>query len=183
MAINVFVPKFHTEEILEEIRECLDKGWTGMGFKTVEFEDHWKAYTGLPHAHFLNSATAGLHLAVHMLKKKYGWNGQDEIISTPLTFVSTNHAILYERLKPVFCDVDEYLCLDPEEIKTNVNKKPDKNTIMNREHSKYPFVCPVCGGNGLVPNGFYSQTGGQWSTTDTTPEECRTCNGTGIVWG
>jgi dTDP-4-amino-4,6-dideoxygalactose transaminase len=46
MAINVFVPKFHTEEILSEIRECLDKGWTGMGFKTIEFENKWKDYTG-----------------------------------------------------------------------------------------------------------------------------------------
>ena len=46
-----------------------------------------------------------------------------------------------------------------------------------------PYCCPVCGGNGLVPNGFYLQTGGQWATTNTTPEQCRTCNGTGIVWG
>ena len=41
--------------------------------------------------------------------------------------------------------------------------------------------CPVCGGNGLVPNGFYMQTSGQWSTTSTTPETCRTCNGSGMV--
>ena len=63
-----------------------------------EFEEAWKAYTGLPHAHFLNSATSGLHLAVRLLKERYGWQDGDEIISTPLTFVSTNHAILYERL-------------------------------------------------------------------------------------
>ena len=69
MAINVFVPKFHTEEILAEIRECLDKGWTGLGFKTVEFETKWKEYSGIKNAHFLNSNTAGLHLAVHILKK------------------------------------------------------------------------------------------------------------------
>ena len=42
MSINVFVPKFHTDEILNEIRECLEKGWTGLGFKTVEFEKEWK---------------------------------------------------------------------------------------------------------------------------------------------
>ena len=116
MAINVFVPKFHTDEILEEIRQCLDRGWTGLGFKTIEFEDAWKTYTGLPHAHFLNSNTSGLHLALHIFKNKFGWKEGDEIISTPITFVSTNHAILYERLKPVFADVDEYLCLDPDDI-------------------------------------------------------------------
>ena len=45
-----------------------------------------------------------------------------------------------------------------------------------------PFVCPVCGGNGLVTRGFYNQTSGNWSTTDITPEPCRSCD-KGIVWG
>ena len=46
-----------------------------------------------------------------------------------------------------------------------------------------PHRCPVCNGNGLVPNGFYTQTSGHWSTSSITPEKCRSCNGTGIVWG
>ena len=41
--------------------------------------------------------------------------------------------------------------------------------------------CPVCGGNGLVPNGFYNQTSGYWSTSSISPETCRTCNGTGVI--
>lgn len=123
MTINVFVPKYRTDEILLEIQECLEKGWTGLGFKTVTFEEAWKDYTQLPHAHFVNSNTAGLHLAVYVLKKKYEWADGDEIISTPLTFVSTNHAILYESLKPVFADVDEYLCLDPEDIKKKITSR------------------------------------------------------------
>ena len=45
-----------------------------------------------------------------------------------------------------------------------------------------PYTCPICNGNGLVPNGFYTQVSGQWGTTDATPEKCRTCNGIGIVW-
>ena len=36
--INVLKPKFRTKKILTVIEECLDKGWTGMGFKTEEFE-------------------------------------------------------------------------------------------------------------------------------------------------
>ena len=47
---------------------------------------------------------------------------------------------------------------------------------------KTPHCCPVCNGNGLVPNGFYNQTSGQWSTSSITPETCRSCDGTGIVW-
>jgi len=45
-----------------------------------------------------------------------------------------------------------------------------------------PHKCPVCMGNGQVPNGFYLQTTGNWSQSGITPEKCRTCNGTGIVW-
>jgi dTDP-4-amino-4,6-dideoxygalactose transaminase len=123
MPINVFVPKFHTEEILNEIKECLEKGWTGLGFKTIEFENKWKDYTGLPFAHFLNSNTSGLHLAVHQLKMQNNWNDGDEIITTPITFVSTNHVILYERLKPVFADVDQYLCLDPNDVERKISKR------------------------------------------------------------
>lgn len=123
MAIQLFVPTFRVDECLEEIRICLEKGWTGLGFKTVEFEGKWKEYTRLPNAHFLNSATAGLHLAVKILKMQNGWNDGDEIISTPLTFISTNHAIAYENLKVVFADVDQYLCLDPVDVEKKITDK------------------------------------------------------------
>lgn len=49
---------------------------------------------------------------------------------------------------------------------------------------KQPFRCPVCGGNGLVPDGFYDTTTGQWTApTYVLYVKCRSCNGTGIVWG
>lgn len=121
--IQLFVPTFRVDECLNEVRECLEKGWTGLGFKTAQFEQAWCHYTGLPRAHFLGSATAGLHLAVRMLKERHGWSDGDEIISTPLTFVSSNHAILYERLTPVFADVDQYLCLDPASIESRITPR------------------------------------------------------------
>lgn len=123
MTHQLFVPKFRVDECLEAIRECLEKGWTGLGFKTVEIENAWKAYTGLPHAHFLSSNTVGLHLAVELFKRKYGWADGDEVITTPLTFVSSNHAIVYSNLKPVFADVDEYLCLDPASVEARITDK------------------------------------------------------------
>ena len=121
--IQVLKPKFHIDECLEQVRQCLEKGWTGSGFKTVEFENKWKEYTGHPNACYLNSNTSGLHLAVNILKRRYGWQDGDEIISTPITFVSTNHAIMYENLKPCFADVDEYLCLDPKDVEKKINGK------------------------------------------------------------
>ncbi|HEY7862826.1 MAG TPA: aminotransferase class V-fold PLP-dependent enzyme, partial [Thermoanaerobaculia bacterium] len=121
--IHLFVPTFRVEEVLAEIRDCLEKGWTGLGYKTVEIEDAWKRYTALPYAHFLSSASAGLHLAVRLLKEQGGWKDGDEVVTTPLTFVSTNHAILYERLTPVFADVDESLCLDPASIEARITPR------------------------------------------------------------
>ncbi|MBQ8699636.1 MAG: hypothetical protein IJ521_11700 [Schwartzia sp.] len=43
MPIQVLKPKFHVEECLAEIKECFDIGWFGMGFKTEQFEDAWRA--------------------------------------------------------------------------------------------------------------------------------------------
>lgn len=121
--IQLFIPKFRKEEILEHMSVCLDKGWTGLGFKTVEIEEMWKQYTNLPFAHFINSNTSGLHLAIKILKDANKWADGDEIITSPLTFVSSNHAIMYENLKPVFADVDDYLCLDPTSIESKITKK------------------------------------------------------------
>lgn len=121
--LNLFVPKFRNDEIIEHITECLDKGWTGLGFKTVDIESKWKDYTELPYAHFINSNTSGLHLAIKILKDSNKWNDGDEVITTPMTFVSTNHAINYENLKPVFADVDDHLCLDPKSVERLITKK------------------------------------------------------------
>jgi len=49
--------------------------------------------------------------------------------------------------------------------------------------SKAPFRCPVCLGKGIVSSGFYDVSTQYWTTSDTSFITCRTCLGTGIVWG
>ena len=121
--INLFVPKFRKDEIFEHMSQCFEKSWTGLGYKTVEIEEAWKEHTGFKYAHFLNSNTSGLHLAIKILKDVHKWKNSDEIITTPLTFISSNHAIMYEKLTPVFADVDEFLCLDPDSVLKKITKK------------------------------------------------------------
>lgn len=152
MATQLFVPAFRVEECLNQIRICLEKGWTGLGFKTVEMEDAWKEYTGLPHAHYLSSNTVGLHLALHMFKTKYGWADGDEVISTPLTFISTNHAIMYCNLQPVFADVDEFLCLDPEDIARKITPRTRAVLFVGigGNTGQYERVLELCRAKGLV---------------------------------
>jgi len=152
MEIHLFVPTFRVEECLQEIRECLEKGWTGLGFKTGAFEQAWKDYTGVSHAHFVNSCTAGLHLAVHILKKRLEWNDGDEIITTPITFVSTNHVIVYENLKPVFADVDQYLCLDPVDVEKKLSEKTRAVMFVGLAGNtgQYDKIVDICRQNGLA---------------------------------
>jgi perosamine synthetase len=90
------------EEAVQGAAAVLRSGWLGLGPRTVEFERAFAAYVGAPYCVGLNSATSALHLAVKLLDLPEG----SEIITTPVTFVSTNHAILYERHRPVFADVE-----------------------------------------------------------------------------
>ena len=48
---------------------------------------------------------------------------------------------------------------------------------------KTPHRCPLCNGTGFVPAGFYSAIGvNSFPTTNTAPEQCRSCSGLGILW-
>lgn len=123
MSISLFAPTYRVDECLNEIRDCLEKGWTGLGYKTVAFEEEWKRYTGFSHAHFVNSATSGLSIAIEVLKMLRNWKRSDEIITTSFTFVAANHAIRYHQLKPVFADVDSYLTLDPADIERKITPR------------------------------------------------------------
>jgi dTDP-4-amino-4,6-dideoxygalactose transaminase len=121
--IQLFKPKYRKEEILQEIEECLDLGWTGLGFKTNKFEEAFKKYAQVLYAHYVASNTVGLQIAIKILKDTNKWKNGDEIITTPLTFVSSNHSIVYNNLKPVFADVDDQLCLDLESVKSKLTKR------------------------------------------------------------
>ncbi|MEX2246003.1 MAG: DegT/DnrJ/EryC1/StrS family aminotransferase [Dehalococcoidia bacterium] len=116
--IPVFRPSFDDEEWYA-LREPLQAGWVALGPKTKEFEQRFAEYIGVPHAVALNSATAALHLAMKILDVEGG-----EVITTPLTFVSTNHAILYNGGTPVFADLEEdTLNIDPAQIERLITTK------------------------------------------------------------
>ena len=113
--IPVFKPSFGEEE-LEALREPFRTGWIGLGPKTKEFEEKFAKYIGTKYAVALNSGTAALHLALKVLAIE----GM-EVITTPLTFVSTNHAILYNQGIPVFADIEpDTLNIRPDEVSKNI---------------------------------------------------------------
>ena len=149
--ISVFRPQYDVDACLEQIRDCLEKGWTGAGYKTIEFEEAWKQYTGFPHCHFLCNATAGLNLAVRILKEQNGWREDTEIISTPITFVATNNSIYMNGLKTIFADVDNTLCLDPKDVRNKITDKTKAIIFvgMGGNIGKYYEIVEICKENNL----------------------------------
>lgn len=100
MRITLFRPMIR-EEAIEAVSEVLRSGWLGLGPKTTSFEEAFANYVGTPYCVGLNSCTSALHLGLRLLDLPPG----SEVITTPLTFVSTNHVILYENCRPIFADV------------------------------------------------------------------------------
>jgi perosamine synthetase len=116
--IPVFRPWYDGAE-LQSVAEVFESGWIGLGPKTTEFEQRFAAYVGVPYAVAVNSATAALHLALKILEV-----GGGEVVTTPMTFVSTNHAILYNDAEPVFADIEaDTLNIDPESIEENLTDR------------------------------------------------------------
>jgi perosamine synthetase len=99
--IQLFKPLV-SEEAINAVGEVLRSGWIGLGPKTAEFETAFCRYIGCKYAVAVNSASSGLHLAMLASGIKEG----DEVLTVSLTFVSTNHAILYCGADPVFVDID-----------------------------------------------------------------------------
>lgn len=125
--IQVFKPKIRKEEILTQLSDIFDTGWVGLGPKTSEFEKRVTEYLNCGNFIATNSCTSSLHLAVKCLNLK----PRTKILTTPITFVSTNHAIKYEGHIPVFYDVNpKNGNADVESIKRGFEKHPDIGAIM-----------------------------------------------------
>lgn len=119
MSIPVLKPSI-TEEEIQEVVQVLQSGWLGLGPKTKEFEERFASYIGSRFAVALNSGTAALHLAVEALEIGPG----DEVIVTPMTFVSSIHAIVYGGATPVFADIDPiHMNIDVNDIARKITDK------------------------------------------------------------
>lgn len=91
------------EDEIEEVVDSLRNGWVTTGPKARQFETDFARYIGGEvEAVALNSATAGLHLALEAL----GISAGDEVITTPYTFTATAEVVRYLGADPVFVDIE-----------------------------------------------------------------------------
>lgn len=102
MNIRLFKPSLGKEE-LENIKDAFDRSWIGSGPKVKEFEQEWGRFIGCKASMALNSATAALHLAV----AAFDFPAGKKVLVPAITFASTAFAPIYNRLEPVFVDVEE----------------------------------------------------------------------------
>lgn len=99
------IPLFRTaigDDAVDAAAAVLRSGWIGSGPIVEQFEEEFAAVVEAPHCLAVSSGTAALHLAMTVLDLEPG----TEVITTPLTWLSTHHVILYQGCVPVMADID-----------------------------------------------------------------------------
>ena len=102
------------------LEEIWESGYvTNNGPLNQKFENELKKYLNVPTALTFNNGTIALLVALKMFDLKPG----SEVITTPMTFAATAHAISWNGLKPVFADVlEKDLTIDPEAVEKAITK-------------------------------------------------------------
>ena len=104
----------------EAVLEVLRSGRLSLGPRQDEFQRAFAARVGARFASAVSSGTAGLHLALRAI----GLGEGDEVVTTPFSFVASANAVLYERARPVFADIDPVtLNIDPHAAQAAVSAR------------------------------------------------------------
>jgi 8-amino-3,8-dideoxy-alpha-D-manno-octulosonate transaminase len=116
------------DEERQSVQDVLDTGVLfRYGFDQAR-KGHWKAKTfeeelakrlNIAHCHLCSSGTAALAVALAVC----GIGAGDEVIVPPFTFIATIEAVLTAGAVPVFSEIDDTLCLDPDAIKSVITPR------------------------------------------------------------
>jgi dTDP-4-amino-4,6-dideoxygalactose transaminase len=107
------------ERLLERINDILDRRWfTNHGVYVQEFEQRIADFVGVKHCIAICNATVGLEIAIRAL----GLTG--EVIVPSFTFIATAHALQWQEITPVFCDIDPLTHnLDPHRVEEMITPR------------------------------------------------------------
>jgi perosamine synthetase len=86
----------------ELVRDVLRSGRLSLGPMLERFERRFADWLGVEDAVAVSSGTAALHLGV----RGHGWGAGDEVVTSPFSFVASANCLLYEQVRPVFCEID-----------------------------------------------------------------------------
>jgi dTDP-4-amino-4,6-dideoxygalactose transaminase len=107
------------EQLMKRITDMLDRNWlTNNGPYVQEFEARVAAFVGARHCVAMCNATIALEIAIRAL----GLTG--EVIVPSFTFIATAHALQWQEITPVFCDIDPKTHnLDPAQIEKMITPR------------------------------------------------------------
>ncbi len=137
-------PIYVTQPVLPELEDFipyLEQIWknkilTNGGPLHQQLEKELCEYLGVPFISLFNNGTIALVTALQALDLREG----SEVITTPYTFVATAHSIVWNKLKPVFVDIDpETLNIDPEKVEQAITA----NTVAIMPVHCYGIPCDV----------------------------------------
>jgi len=118
-------PFLLTQPLLPDLKETykmIEAIWqshqlSNNGPMLKQLEQELAAFLGVDYLSVFCNGTAALQIACKVLKLK------GEVITTPFTFAATTHALAWNNLKPVFCDIeDDTFNLDPDLIESLITK-------------------------------------------------------------
>jgi dTDP-4-amino-4,6-dideoxygalactose transaminase len=110
------------EEEIAHVSEAIRSGWVTTGPKAKRFESEFAKFLGDERLHCMavNSATAGLHLALEAL----GVGPGDEVITTTHTFTATAEVARYLGADVVLVDIDPHtLCIDVKQVEAAITTR------------------------------------------------------------
>jgi dTDP-4-amino-4,6-dideoxygalactose transaminase len=89
------------ERLLARINDMLDRRWlSNNGVFVQEFEQRVAEYLGVKHCIAVCNGTIALELVIRALELK------GEVIIPSFTFIATAHALQWQEITPVFCDIN-----------------------------------------------------------------------------
>jgi dTDP-4-amino-4,6-dideoxygalactose transaminase len=105
---------------LDCVKAAFDSNYIApLGPMVDDFENAFTERVGIGHALALNSGTAAMHLALHILDIGPG----DEVFASTLTFIGSVSPIIFQGARPVFIDADPQTWnLDPELLETELRR-------------------------------------------------------------
>ena len=107
------------DRLMERIGEILDRRWlTNDGPMVREFEATLSEILGVRHVIAMCNGTVALEIAIRAAGLR------SEVIVSPFTFVATAHALQWQQITPVFCDVDPLTHnLDPRRVEEAITDR------------------------------------------------------------
>ena len=107
------------QKFQERVNDILDRKWLTNGGRYVqEFERQIEQLTGVKHCIAICNATVALEIAIRALGMK------GEVIVPSFTFIATAHALQWQEITPVFCDIDPQTHnLDPQLVERMITPR------------------------------------------------------------